>query len=282
MKFPLLPFCMILSLLAGCTASTPTTTQLQASEASPVPSDAPSDESASSGEALWWEHLNLNDLPSQSVDLTGDVPRDNLFLMDDMPDDDVSLYGYLSSGETPSGILLRRGSTFTHFDQDFLSESNPVSPQFWWLDPDGDGTQELAAYYVLENDGSVFRSEFHIYEVSEEGWSDHALLPDSCQQALQDALTARWAGDCLTLQLGERSSLSFDVLPDTVDQNAQLSCAQRIFYRYDRGAFTGVYAVGLEGTDGSYVELASLLADISYDGSNLTLTNLRLEGYYGV
>lgn len=284
MKYPLLPFCMAVCLLTGCAYSArPLSTQLPALEPDGSPSPSPASSEYISPSASWWTHLDLNNLPSQEVDVTGDLPQEELFLLEALPEDDVSLYGYLSDGDTPSGILLRHGATYTHFDQAFLSKNNPIPPQLWWLDPDGDGDQELAVYYVTDNSGSVFRSEFHLYEVSEEGWSDHALLPDTCQAALLDALSCRWTDDGVTIQVGD-SSLTFctDGLYPTVEPNAPLTCADRIFYRYDRGTFTGVYTLGFSSSDGEPVHVASLLADIAYDGTSITLTNLRLEGYYGV
>lgn len=284
MKYPLLPLCVMLSLLTGCSASArPLSTQLPTLEPDASPSSSPASTEYISPSASWWTHLDLNDLPSQKVDVTDQLPQEELFLLDELPEDDVSLYGYLSAGDTPSGILLRHGATYTHFDQVFLSENNPIAPQLWWMDPDGDGDQELAVYYVTDNNSSVFRSEFHLYEVSEEGWSDHALLPDTCQAVLLDALSCRWTDDGVTIQVG-KCSLAFctDELSPSVAQNAPLTCGDRIFYRYDRGTFTGVYTIGFSSSDGEPVHVASLLADIAYDGSNITLTNLRLEGYYGV
>ena len=117
MKYPLLPLCVMLSLLTGCSASArPLSTQLPTLEPDASPSSSPASTEYISPSASWWTHLDLNDLPSQKVDVTGQLPQEELFLLDELPEDDVSLYGYLSAGDTPSGILLRHGATYTHFD----------------------------------------------------------------------------------------------------------------------------------------------------------------------
>ncbi|BDF70377.1 hypothetical protein CE91St41_23960 [Oscillospiraceae bacterium] len=259
-------------------------------QALPSPSAAPaaSPTPAPTPDPLWWEDVAPDDLPGEVADPRSvDLNSGDFYLLAELPDQNIALYGYGGSdGEAPSGVLIRRGEVLSHFDQRYLPPEEPLLPELWWGDFDGDGTEELAVKYLVENHAQQTIFELHIYEPDGEGWIDRPFTAEDYVEQLTAAVTATYeplARRVVAEAGGFEASFYLEDLPAPDGDPPPLSFVTRVFYRYEDGHFVGVYGTGvmLKGMGGPLL-FALTLGDVAYDGEGFTLENLELESTSGV
>lgn len=258
--------------------------------AAPSPSALPaaSPTSAPSPAPLWWEEISCADLPSEPS-APEDIRPDSgaVYQLAVLPEQEITLYGYGGSdGEAPSGILIGSGITLSHFDQRYLPAENPALPEVWWADFDGDGSEELAVKYFVENHAQLSVSELHIYEPDGAGWRDHPFTAEDYVEQLTAAVAVRYeplARRVVAEAGGFEAAFYLEDLPAPDGDPPPLSFVTQVFYRYEDGHFVGVYGTGvmLEGV-GAPLLFALTLGDVVYDGEGFTLENIKLESTSGV
>lgn len=288
MKKLLLPLLLLSLLLFGC-ARSPVQPVPAPDTPGPAPVEPPLPTAAP--EPLWWEGVTVDDLPAVPA-----APEEILagaqafYLLSELPEQDIALYGYGGSvleDADFSGVLLRRGDTLTPFDQAYLPAVEPVLPELWWADFDGDGASELAVKYMIRNHTRSHVFELHFYAPEEGGgWSDCGLTDSDADALLAQQVAYAYDPGSRTITAAlpdERVSYRLGDQDPEPAGDAPLCFLDRTFYRYRDGSFTGVYGTGvlLQGL-GTPCYFASVTADVRYDGASVSLEHLHLTALGGV
>lgn len=275
MKKTALALLLLLALTACSAQPAPSATQ-------PAPSESPSAAPSTAPEADWWEGLTADDLPDTVTDPADVVAGSGeLYLLAELPEEDISLYGYGSAALT--GVLLRRDSVLSHWEEPYLAAENPAAPTLWWDDFDGDGENELAVQYLTENTAQRHLARLHLYRPGESGWEDWPLDLSAQTEALLEGLTCVFDEDSGMVQITSGSlstSAYLEELTGPVTGDS-LTAGDNIFFRREGARITAVLPLGLARTGQDPLLFASALCAVVPRDGALTLELEELETLYG-
>lgn len=288
MKRMVLPLLALAVLLGGCSRPPAEPTPPPAASPSPTPAlEAPPTETP---EPLWWD-VSPEELPDTAAAAAAVAAGgEDFYLLGQLPEQDIALYGRgLRNPEDGgcSGVLLRRGDTLTPFQQRYMPLTDPALPELRWVDLDGDGAEELAVKYMLENNSSQNIFQLCVYEPQEDGgWTDHVLAGADISSLLSGCVDYRYdsAARTVTASLaGSAASVLLSGQNQTPQSGYALCFEDRMFYRFEDGQYTGVYGVGvrLQGAEEPRY-FATVTAQVVYSGGGFQLTNFSLTEIGGV
>lgn len=276
----------LLALLCGCSSAPAEPTPLPAATPSPTPVPE-SPPPTGTPEPLWWD-VSPEELPATPATAAEAVAGgEDFYLLAQLPEQDIALYGRGPGAEGCTGVLLRRGEVLTPFEQRYLPLSEPALPEVRWIDLDGDGGEELAVKYMLENHTGRHVFQLWVYEPQADGsWTACGLTEEEVDGLLAGQVDFRYdpASRTVTASLPRSSASLLLSGQDATPQDGYPLCfLDRVFYRYEDGQYTGVYGVGvlLKGAEAPRY-FATVTARVVYDGAGFQLTDLSLTETGGV
>ncbi len=249
----------------------------------PAPTPSPSAPAAPSEEVRGlqvtpsqapWASLSPDDLPTQEEELSTFFAQSSpsICLLGSVEAAHVSLYG-LNHGYG-AGILLWDGNILTHFDQSFAE-----LPQLWWADFDGDGQEELAVRYLIEqNDQGVCAYDLAFYRPSQSGWVCCPVSRDLCADRLLEKLDTSWDDRTHILTLtcaGQQVTIPF---PEDRSPGRLVVGHMCLFYE-EANRFSAVLDVWIPSLS---LSAATLRTEILYDGETFQFQNICLDFNSGV
>lgn len=269
---------VLLLLLTGCTKpdSTPSasppgtgsTTPAPTSSASPMPTPTP--------EKQWWEGLGAADLPTEVEPIGNISSMDGPVCLALLPEADIGLYG---DPDPAKGVLLRKGDYVQFFPQTYSTARYP-SPELNWTDLDGDKELELVVKYLVNDSDGDIVYELHIYEWDGKIWTDHAFDQAAYRALLDGFISYQYKDGYVTLVAGGSSTRGWYEGEEAPKGLAPLG--DLVFFRPVGSGYAVIFGLRLELPGGDRYDIATLTANIKYEGENFSLTNYYLESVGGV
>lgn len=236
---------------------------------SPTPSATP--------EKLWWEGKTAVDLPTE-VEPAGNISSvDGPVCLALLSDADIGLYG---DGDPTAGVLLRKGDYVQFFPQTYATARYTL-PELNWADIDGDGENELAVKYLVEDTEGDIVYELHIYEWDGTAWTDHPFTQAEFTPLLEGLVTYRYEDDYVTLTVGSSTDrLWYEGEEEPV---GLAPIGDLVFFRQEGDGYVVIFGLRLElSGGGAGYDAATLTAQLSYDGESFALSDYALETVGGV
>lgn len=227
------------------------------------------------------EDIVLDDLPRENAkpDQFGVSSRtEPIFLLASVEKADIRLYGLNTPKEY--GILLRKGDVLQYFQQTYGVQDG-VLPELQWEDLDADGQSELVARYFIDNRDGKAVYELHIYEPGQDGWTDHGLTPEVYRPLLEDLIHYRYDEELSTVTISMEQLSTSIWYGDEMMPTGLAPLGDLVFFRSKENRFQIVFGLRLE-TEGARVDIATLTADLNYDGQGFSLQNYELTPLGGV
>ena len=270
----------LLLLLSGCTSAAGPSSPPSAGTASPSPGTSASPSGSpipiTTPENTWWDGKTVEDLPTKVEPIGNISSMDGPVCLALLPDADIGLYG---DGDPTLGVLLRKGDYLQFFPQTY-STARYTSPELRWADMDGDGEEELAVKYLVNDTAGNIVYELHIYEWDGRGWIDHAFDKSCFAPLLEGVITYQYRDGYVNLVAGGSSSSTW--YSGEEEPNGLAPIGNLVFFRQESGGYLVIFGLRLALPDGKEADVATLTARLVYDGTGFSLKNYTLESIGGV